>query len=109
MFITCIKEESSPNSLGGETNIALTAKDSVTNVYGSYDGNNIQNASLKVKSNDNGIVTYEALIDISTFSDALKIKAITSLSQLSNYYKFDTAFTLTPDNKLKFVFKPTVC
>jgi hypothetical protein len=88
-----------------ETNIALTEPNSVSDVYGSYGTQSIQDASITVKSRQNGIVTYKAQIDINPFPESLKIKALTSLAQLSSYYKFDTSFTLTPDNKLQFEFK----
>ena len=102
---SCSKDESSSNSLGGDTNIALTVPASETTIYGEYGSTTISGATMTVKFRDNGIVTYEAQVDLNQFPDSLKLKAVTTLTQLAVYYKFDTAFTLTPDNKLKFEFK----
>ena len=93
------------NSLGGSTVIPLTEPGSVSDVYGTYNGQPLKNSSVTIKSRSDGIVTYKAVVDISQFPDSIKLKAITTLMQLSTYYKFDTSFTLTPDNKLEYEFK----
>lgn len=102
---SCSKDDTSPNALGGDTNIALTVPASKTNIYGEYGSTFISGATMTVKSRDNGVVTYEAQVDLDQFSDSLKIKTLTTLTQLASYYKFDTTYTLTPDNVLKFEFK----
>lgn len=103
--LSCSKDDSSSDGLGGDTTIALTEVGSKTDVFGQYDNQSISNAGITVKSRDNGIVTYEAEVDLNPFSDALKLKAVTTLTQLADYYDFDTSFTLTPENHLKFTFK----
>ncbi|MBK7696754.1 MAG: hypothetical protein IPI30_21270 [Saprospiraceae bacterium] len=105
LWISCEKEDSSPNSLGGNTNIPLTPVNGVSSVFGSYGNQNINGGSITVVKNEDGLVTYKAVIDLNQFSNELKLKALNYLTQLSNYYKFDTAFTLAPDGKLSFEFK----
>lgn len=105
-FLACEKE-SGPDELGGNTNIALTEVDSSSYVSGTYNGQSFSNSSLTVKSNKDGIVTYVAKIDISQFSNELKLKALNSISQLMEFYNFDTTggvFALN-DNELTFEFK----
>lgn len=103
-WTACEKDDSSGNSLGGSTQIPLTVVNSTSSVFGSYDNQTIDGGSITVKKNDNGLVRYEATIDLNQFSEALKLKALTYMTQLVEYYQFDTAFTITPDNKLKFEF-----
>jgi hypothetical protein len=105
LWVSCEKEDSSPNTLGGSTDIPLTPVNGVSSVFGSYGNQNINGGSITVVKNEDGLVTYKALIDLNQFSNELKLKALTYLTQLSSYYKFDTAFTLAPDGKLSFEFK----
>lgn len=105
-FLACEKE-SGPDELGGNTNIALTAVDSSSYISGTYNGQSFSNSSLTVKSNKDGIVTYVAKIEISQFSNELKLKALNSISQLMEFYNFDTTggvFALN-NNELTFEFK----
>ncbi len=106
VFLTCSKDDNDPNSLGGDTNIALTAVNSETSVFGSYQGLNVSGGKITVKSNDKGLVTYEAVVDLNQFPDSLKLKALTIMGQVFAYYNFsDTSYSITPDNKLKFQFQ----
>ena len=106
IFPACEKE-TGPDELGGNTRIALTATDSSSYISGDYNGQYFSNSSMTVKSNNDGIVTYVAKIDVSQFSTDIKIKAINSITQLMDYYKFDSSggvFNIVND-VLTFEFK----
>lgn len=102
-----IEDLTDNNSLGGSTDIPLTAVGSKSDVFVEYEGKVYSNASITIKSKGDGRVTYEGLIDMNQFPDSLKLKGMTTLAQLVDYYKFDTSktnLTITPDNKLHFEF-----
>jgi hypothetical protein len=107
IWISCKKDEddAASNTLGGDTNIPLTAINLTSTVYGSYGTQAISGGSMKVIKNDNGRLTYEAILDMSQFPDTLLIQALTNLALLSDYYKFDTSgLEFTADGKLKYHF-----
>jgi hypothetical protein len=107
MFIvaSCSKDKGdSSTTLGGDTTIDLNAVDSVSYVYGEYEGENLGSSTIKVKANNDGVVTYEGVFDLSGLSPANKIKAATVLTQLKDFYELDPAVEITPDQKLKFNF-----
>ena len=62
LWISCEKEDSSPNSLGGNTNIPLTPVNGVSSVFGSYGNQNINGGSITVVKNEDGLVTYKAVL-----------------------------------------------
>ncbi len=105
LFFSCSKDDSSENSLGGETKIALTAVDSVSGIYVKYGNEQVNNSSIKVKSQEGGIVTYDAVFDISTLSPATKVKLLDYAEKAKAYYNIDPDFTITSDQKIKFNFK----
>ncbi len=82
---SCKKETTDPNVLGGETSIDLTALGSETDVYLSS-GSTTLNTKIKVVGNDNGMVSYEAAIDISTIPDSIVDMVVQILPQLVIYY-----------------------
>jgi hypothetical protein len=82
---SCKKENTDPNVLGGETIIDLTAVGSETDVYLSS-GSTSLNTKVKVVGNDNGMVSYEAAIDIHSIPDSIIDLVIQVLPQLVSYY-----------------------
>ena len=103
-FISCKKEDSN-TSLGGQTNIPLNAVDSVSGVYVALDGANALSTEIKIKSNDNGDVTYTGSVDLLSLSPELQTKALEILNEHGDYYHASQYVTLTPDMKLNFEFK----
>jgi hypothetical protein len=104
VFVSCKKEEAK-DGLGGDTNIALTAVDSVSGVYVELDGNNALSTEIKVKSNDDGDVVYSGTVDLLTLSPEMQTKALEILNEHGDYYDASKYVTLTPDFKLNFEFK----
>lgn len=104
-LFSCSKDDSSGDTLDGDTNIALTAVDSTSSVYLYYGNENVSNSYIKVKSRNAGVVSYDAVFDISTLSDASKLKIIDYYAKAKSYYTIDPSMTITPDQKLKFNFK----
>ncbi|MDO8366734.1 MAG: hypothetical protein Q7T20_08065 [Saprospiraceae bacterium] len=103
-LISCKKDE--PNTgLGGETNIPLTAVDSVSSVYAELDGVNALSTEIRIKSNNDGDVTYTGSVDLLTLSPELQTKALEVLNEHGDYYDASEYVTLTPDMKLNFEFK----
>lgn len=103
-FVSCKKDD--PNtSLGGQTNIPLNAVDSVSGVYIELDGANALSTEIKIKSNDNGDVTYTGSVDLLSLSPDLQTKALDVLNEHGDYYNASQYVTLTPDMKLNFEFK----
>lgn len=104
-FSAC-KKETDPNVLGGETDIALTKKDSVTSVYITINGQNVNGVEMKVIANDNGMVTYGATIDPSTMADSTVANFSTILPQLMTYYNpKDITYSIDGSGKLHVQFK----
>lgn len=103
-FISCKKDETK-DGLGGDTNIALTAVDSVSGVYVELDGNNALSTEIKIKSNDDGDVTYTGTVDLLTLSPDLQTKALEILNEHGDYYDASEYVNLTQDFKLNFEFK----
>ncbi|MCC7466162.1 MAG: hypothetical protein IT261_07840 [Saprospiraceae bacterium] len=103
-FVSCKKEEAK-DGLGGETNIALTAVDSVSGVYVELDGANALSTEIRVKSNDDGDVTYAGTVDLLTLSQDMQTKALEILNEHGDYYDAGKYVTLTQDFKLNFEFK----
>lgn len=103
-FWACKKDEPD-TGLGGQTNIALTAVDSVSGVYVNVDGVNSLSTEIKIKSNDNGDVTYVGTVDLLTLSPDLQVKALQILNEHGDYYHASQYVTLTQDFKLNFEFK----
>ena len=103
-FFSCKKDDSKVE-LGGETNIALTAVDSVSGVYVELDGNNALSTEIRIKSNNDGDVTYTGSVDLLTLSPDLQNKALEILNEHADYYDADKYVELTQDFKLNFEFK----
>lgn len=101
------KRESGPNVLGGDTNILLTQKDSVTDLYFTVNGgSSLPGATIKVLSNDNGMVTYGATIDLNAYPDSVVNNLVTIVPQLITYYNpKDLTWTLSPSGVLNVQFK----
>ena len=104
---SCKKENTDPNVLGGETIIDLTAIGSETDVYLSS-GSTSLNTKVKVVGNDNGMVSYEAAIDIHSIPDSIIDLVVQVLPQLVSYYNpkdviigTDTQGRVTATFKLK--------
>jgi len=104
-LLSCSKDESSVNSLGGDTNIALTTVDSTSGVYIKYRNEQVNNSIIKVKSREGGIVTYDAVFDISTLSAASKAKLLDYYEKAKAYYPVYPSMTIKPDQKLQFNFQ----
>jgi len=103
-FFSC-KKDDSKEALGGETNIALTAVDSVSGVYVELDGNNALSTEIRIKSNNDGDVTYTGSVDLLTLSPDLQNKALEILNEHADYYDAGKYVELTQDFKLNFEFK----
>ncbi len=103
-LVSCKKDEAN-TGLGGQTNIPLNAVDSVSGVYVALDGNNAASTEIKIKSNDNGDVTYVGTVDLTTITPEMQTKAMEILNQHGDYYHASDYVTLTPDLKLNFEFK----
>ncbi len=101
------KKDSGPNVLGGETNILLTQKDSVTDIYFTVNGgSSLPGASIKVLSNDNGMVTYGATVDLNAYPDSVVNNLVTMVPQLITYYNpKDLTWSLSPSGVLNVQFK----
>ena len=103
---SCKKTTSDPNALGGDTNIPLTQKDSVTNLYFKVNGVDLPGASFKVLNNDNGMVTYGATVDLAAYPDSIISNLITIVPQLISYYNpKDVVWSLAGSNVLNVQFK----
>ncbi|MBS1594354.1 MAG: hypothetical protein JST90_08505 [Bacteroidetes bacterium] len=79
-------KKNDPNVLTGDTNIQLTQKDSVTNVYFTVNGTSLPGTTVKIISNSNGMVTYGATTDLSAYPDSIKTALATMVPQLITYY-----------------------
>ncbi len=100
------KKNTDPTILTGDTNIPLTQKDSVTSIFFKVNGSNLPGASIKVISNDNGMVTYGATIDLTAYPDSLVSNLITLIPQLINYYNPQgVVWSVTGNNTLNIQFK----
>ncbi len=86
LLVTACKKDKDPNALEGDTNIALTAKDSVTSVYMEMDGLQAPSAQIKVVSNVDGQVTYHATIPMTGIADSLKAQLAAVIPSMINYY-----------------------
>jgi len=104
-LISCKKDDPTTTGLGGETNIPLTAVDSVSGVYAELDGANALSTEIKIKANNDGDVTYTGSVDLLTLSPELQAKALEVLNEHGDYYDASKYVTLTPDMKLNFEFK----
>lgn len=91
----CKKENNDPNFLGGETNIPLTQigvkSDLIANIGGYY----LPNAEMTVTNNDNGVVTYHAIISLTGHRDSALIAGL-----VPNEYK-DAQGRINADFKFK--------
>lgn len=67
LLLSCSKDETK-NSLGGDTDIALTKVDSVSDLYITIDNDARVYADMKVLSNKNGDVTYGITVDLKTLT-----------------------------------------
>lgn len=86
LVIAGCKKDSEPNSLGGETNIPLTAIDSVSSVYMEMDGLQVPTAEIKVVSNVDGQITYHATVPMTGIADSLKTQLASVIPAMINYY-----------------------
>ncbi|MBK7523855.1 MAG: hypothetical protein IPI53_06750 [Saprospiraceae bacterium] len=102
-IFSCGKEDAN-TELGGDTNIPLTKVDSVSNVYLNYNGTYLGSTTMKVVSNNNGEVTYNAKMDLKTFPNDLKLKALEYLPKVQSYYNVPN-LKITPDQQIEFDFK----
>lgn len=59
---------------------------------------------MKVVSNNNGEVTYNAKMDLKTFPNDLKLKALEYLPKVQSYYNVPN-LKITPDQQIEFDFK----
>lgn len=103
-FVSCKKEEAK-DGLGGDTNIPLTAVDSVSGVTVELDGANAVSTEIRVKSNDDGDVTYAGSINLLTLSQEMHARVLEVLNEHGAYYDANKYVTLTPDFNLHFEFK----
>lgn len=105
--VSSCKKNNDPNVLGGETNIPLTQKDSVTSIYFTVNGGtSLPGASIKVVSNDNGMVTYGATVDLNAYPDSVVNTLATMIPQLINYYNpKDLVWSVSPSGVLTVQFK----
>ena len=85
--IDSCKKSTDPNVLTGETNIPMTQVNSQTSTYVTINGVSQPGSStLTVLSNNNGLVTYGASVDLTTFSDSALSVMTTLLPQAISYY-----------------------
>ena len=103
------KKSTDPTVLTGDTNIPLTQKDSVTDIYFTVNGTSMPGASMKVISNDNGMVTYGASIDLTAYPDSLITNLVTMIPQMISYYNPQgVIWSVTSNNVLNIQFKVKV-
>ncbi len=104
--VNSCKKNNDPNVLGGETNIPLTQKDSVTSIYFTvYGGTSLPGATVKVVSNDNGMVTYGATVDLNAYPDSVVNSLATMVPQLIAYYNpKDVTWSISPSGVLSVQF-----
>lgn len=86
LLASSCKKDKDPNALGGDTNIPLTAVDSVSSVYMEMDGITAPTAQIKVVSNADGQVTYHATVPMTGIADSLKTQLAAVIPSLINYY-----------------------
>lgn len=106
LIYSCSKENNSTGGLGGDVNIALTAVDSVTTVYLTVNGVSIPASSeYKVKSNNNGMVTYTGSYDLGLVPDTF-INIINGIvTELVSYYHPSyVTWNIDPSKKASFEF-----
>lgn len=104
--VNSCKKNNDPNVLGGETNIPLTQKDSVTNLYFTVNGVSLPGASIRVLANDNGMVTYAATVDATVYPDTMIADLVTMIPQLINYYNpKDVTWSVSPQGVVNVQFK----
>ena len=103
-LVSCKKDNNDSNTLGGDTNIDLTKVDSVSGVYAQLDGGSSVSVDIKVKSNNNGEVTYTGTLDLLSLPADLQSKALEIYNDHGDYYEASKYVTLTPDMKLNFEF-----
>ena len=85
--IDSCKKSTDPNVLTGETNIPMTQVNSQTSTYVTINGVSQPGSStLTVLSNNNGLVTYGASVDLTTFSYSALSVMTTLLPQAISYY-----------------------
>jgi len=76
-FSACEKEKTEgPNDLGGETNITLTEVGRESSVYISIGTFNLPTGTMKVVSNNDGVVTYNITLDLTGSPDSAIISAL---------------------------------
>jgi hypothetical protein len=76
-LISCEKEKTEgPNELGGETNITLTEVGKESSVYISIGTYNLPTGTMTVKSNIEGVVTYNVVLDLTGSPDSAFIAAL---------------------------------
>ena len=105
--VNSCKKSNDPNVLGGDTNIPLTQKDSVTNLYFTVNGGtSLPGASIKVVSNDNGMVTYGATIDLNALPDSVVTLLGSMIPQLITFYNpKDVTWSISPSWVLTVQYK----
>ncbi len=107
LTINSCKKNNDPNVLGGDTNIPLTQKDSVTSLYFTVNGGtSLPGATIKVISNDNGMVTYGATVDLNAYPDSVVSALTTMVPELISYYNpKDLTWSLSPSGIITVQFK----
>ncbi len=87
---SCKKDDpKGPNDLGGETNIELTQVGNESSVYINVGGINVNTGTITVIANNDGIVTYHGVVDLTGHPDSALISALVPAE-----YK-------TPDGKIE--------
>ncbi len=107
LTVNSCKKNNDPSVLGGDTNIPLTQKDSVTSLYFTVNGGtSLPGATIKVISNDNGMVTYGATVDLNAYPDSVVSALTTMVPELISYYNpKDLTWSLSPSGIITVQFK----
>ena len=100
------KKSTDPSVLTGDTNIPLTAVDSVTTVFLTMNGVNQPGwTSMTVLSNSNGMVTYGVVFDLSSYPDSLLNMLAAIVPQAISYYNpKNVVWSITPSGHLNVQF-----
>lgn len=110
--ITSCKKEGGEGggSLRGNTDIALTQVDSVTSISVTVNGESVpMDVDVKVVSNDKGMVTYGATVNLNSVPDSFVNALATMAPALIDYYNpKDVNFNISPSGELTFSFKVKV-
>lgn len=84
------KEETGPNILGGETDIALTKVGNESSIYIDLGGSSQVQGTVTVKSNKGGVCEYDIILDLTGNPDSALYRAIIPAELFDNQGRINT-------------------